>query len=1001
MSSSDWLRSFLDHVQLPDFYEVFRDVLQVTQLQHFDYVRTSDLQRIGLSGPAIGRVKEALNVCRENAGLPKNRRRRHHYRLSFGIPFFDLLRYGPPRDVPILTALSDSVSSPQALHRRRQSDYGGLQSSTLDDLIACQLIRPDDITLHEKDDGRLGSGSFGVVRRADWRTPAGKTLPVALKILRRSKTKDIDFFSSVLSEVMLMQSVSHPNLVRIYGIIPLNPLVIVTELAPQGSLLATLRSHSHRLMLSKKDSFNEICTPTAFSVDLLWDMGIQLARGMSHLASRYLVHRDLAARNVLLFSGYGKAVTVKIGDFGLLRRVACDSGEDPSAFVYVGHGKQRIPFAWSPPEAIRGRRFSQASDVWSWGVTLWEIWTGGGEPWAGLSSDAVLAELNSQRRLAWPRLTCPRKLYQLMLACWRSDAPSRPSFEYLAERLDKIRPGEVVATQNFDEADRMDVVAGDRIVVIDGQAENFWWRGQNRRTGEIASFPREIVRLQRNLSSQDISRPMQNSFVHAGHHGFEGRDWGHVDRVDPVFLSGITPHHADTLGQTYVQQASNFSISSSSSWKPLRNMSAGGLPAAGGCFGDENSSSLPDDPQVGNYDEAEEDERRLLDASTSGTIARQQLPPPPLPSNLSKGLESSLRSEYYSLGNSTPATIASTSASASRSKGEDATPTASSVSHRVSNSFTASGAPDTDPFSLIDFHHSADGTTRCPTPSAPIYQFAPPPPPPPPQRPPTSPYFQAAWNCWMRSGDGAVPRNPPPNPPVSCDPPPVPHRAADIDRIRVLFDAQTISTSSSSASSRPVQQREQELLVGAAASSSNPFLQPRTSDLPQHTTTSRSSSFSNCPPNPANFVSSEGESGKSSPTSVSLSLPVSSERDPCTASPDSLWTFPVSTAFDPVEVDLVAKRLPGGCSLTEARDALNCAINSPRARSIIHLHSPPPLADVMAPGARDWRVKVAVRLLLLRRLVRLQLCTDLELCWSALEKADWSVEGAVNFLIYG
>ncbi|KAL5961606.1 Activated CDC42 kinase 1 [Taenia solium] len=101
------------------------------------------------------------------------------------------------------------------------------------------------------------------------------------------------------------------------------------------------------------------------------------------------------------------------------------------------------------------------------------------------------------------------------------------------ELVKAIRPSEVIAMQDFDEADRMDVVAGDRILVIEGRAENFWWRGQNRRTGEIAFFPREIVRLQRHLQCQDISRPIENSFVHVGHHGFEGRAWGHVDRVDP------------------------------------------------------------------------------------------------------------------------------------------------------------------------------------------------------------------------------------------------------------------------------------------------------------------------------------------------------------------------------------------------------------------------------------------------------------------------------------
>lgn len=124
---------------------------------------------------------------------------------------------------------------------------------------------------------------------------------------------------------------------------------------------------------------------------------------------------------------------------------------------------------------------------------------------------------------------------------------------------------------------------------------------------------------------------------------------------------------------------------------------------------------------------------------------------------------------------------------------------------------------------------------------------------------------------------------------------------------------------------------------------------------------------------------------------------------PSLANPPETPSKTIKTAaiFNEAEVALVAQRLPGGCSLDEAREALNCAINSPTVRDIIHQHSPPPLTDVMAPEARDWRVKVALRLLLLRRLVRLQLCTDLEVCWSALEKANWSVEKAVNSLIYG
>ena len=109
------------------------------------------------------------------------------------------------------------------------------------------------------------------------------------------------------------------------------------------------------------------------------------------------------------------------------------SNEDRAASIVINPH-----FCRSPPEAIKNRCFSQASDVWSWGVTLWEIWSGGAEPWSGLTSDAVLAELKAARRLPWPRFSCPRRLYQLLLAAWRFKPTRRPSFEYLVERLDKV-----------------------------------------------------------------------------------------------------------------------------------------------------------------------------------------------------------------------------------------------------------------------------------------------------------------------------------------------------------------------------------------------------------------------------------------------------------------------------------------------------------------------------------------------------------------------------------
>ncbi|VEL43332.1 unnamed protein product, partial [Protopolystoma xenopodis] len=185
-------------------------------------------------------------------------------------------------------------------------------------------------------------------------------------------------------------------------------------------------------------------------------------------------------------------------------------------------------------ESLSRRHFSQASDVWSWAVTLWEIWTGGAQPWPDISSSKALLEaLQAGRRLAWPRLACPRNLYHLMLACWAEDAKSRPTFAYLKDRLDTIRPVDVIAKQNLDEADRLGIEAGDCIIVLDGRPENFWWRGQNRRTGEVGSFPRGLVDLGRNLSGHDISAPLPESFSHTGHLDTHGLSWGKPDILDP------------------------------------------------------------------------------------------------------------------------------------------------------------------------------------------------------------------------------------------------------------------------------------------------------------------------------------------------------------------------------------------------------------------------------------------------------------------------------------
>uniref|UniRef100_A0A0X3PCU5 non-specific protein-tyrosine kinase n=1 Tax=Schistocephalus solidus TaxID=70667 RepID=A0A0X3PCU5_SCHSO len=826
-SSKDWLSLFLAEVQLQDFYKAFKYDLQVTELIHFNHVHTADLYSIGLSGPAVARVKEALKHHRRALGLPNPRRKVHAANL------LTKLKYGSPRG-PYLMAMSEPVSPAHRKHSgsararsfaerqnvfmsrsedqerggREPQDAGALEDTITGGAVVSQqltcLIAPQDVQLH----GRLGSGSFSVVWRGEWRMPTGKLIPVAVKVLRprgslpaSATTASSDYVSNVLTEALLMQSISHPNLTRIYGIIPADPLMIVTELAPLGSLLKHLRAHSYHLQQheqhQQQTSLAAGSSPSAaFTVDALWDMGIQLARGMAYLAQHHLVHRDLAARNVLLLLPLSSTFPlVKITDFGLLRRTNAHSnateefGEN-AVPLYAGGNEQGIAYAWSALEAIRGGRFSQASDVWSWAVTVWEIWTGGAVPWSKYSSEEIVGQLEAGHRLPWPRLACPRRLYQLMLACWRSEPGSRPTFAYLAERLSKVGLTEVEAVQVFDEADRMDVEVGDRILVIDGRPENFWWWGQNLRTGEISSFPREIVKLRRKLSPQDISCPISGSFVHVGHFGIDGQQWGHVDHIDPSFLAGVSVRHADTLSQSYAppQRRARFRPPSTgtgptdSFWRPLSDcgrsdeevdtdrrseFSFSAQRAAGG-----GAAAAERPPLLNTYDEGEDERRHLDNVAAGSTIATQILPPSPhytYPRGLNLSALREAFAESVTNGSASvllPPPPAPSNSKTGRGCGASGAIIAPPPRDKTTSEQTTLTAPSTTAYvpelraPLIDLYQTS-GSSSC---SAKNLTEHPSPVSRPVSVPPgefggvnvftslcPNPYFRAAWNSWMSS----------------------------------------------------------------------------------------------------------------------------------------------------------------------------------------------------------------------------------------------------------
>ncbi|XP_036692779.1 non-receptor tyrosine-protein kinase TNK1 isoform X5 [Balaenoptera musculus] len=478
-AGSLWLLRLLQDIQLAQFYRPILEELNVTRPEHFDFVRPEDLDGVGMGRPAQRRLAEALK--RHRSGLKS---KNWVYKILGG--------FAPGQKET--TPPSDSLPS-------LPEPDGGLKC-----LIPDRAVCRGEL---------LGSGCFGVVHRGLWTLPSGKTVPVAVKSLRvgpDSPGPEGTELGDFLREVSIMMNLEHPHLLCLHGLVLGQPLQMVMELAPLGSLHARLTAPAP--------------TPP-LPVALLCLFLRQVAGAMAYLGARGLVHRDLATRNLLLASPR----TIKVADFGLVRSLGGARGH------YVMGGPRRIPFAWCAPESLRHGAFSSASDVWMFGVTLWEMFSGGEEPWAGVPPYLILQRLEKDRaRLRRPPL-CSRALYALALRCWAPHPADRPTFSYLEGLLQEAWPPEGRCVRDVTEPGALRMEPGDPITIIEGSAsshspDSTTWKGQNGRTFKVGNFPASAV----TLVDSPATRPVLRGSPARGerHQGnIDGRDRVKVKLRDP------------------------------------------------------------------------------------------------------------------------------------------------------------------------------------------------------------------------------------------------------------------------------------------------------------------------------------------------------------------------------------------------------------------------------------------------------------------------------------
>ncbi|XP_071171781.1 tyrosine-protein kinase CSK-like isoform X1 [Mytilus galloprovincialis] len=255
------------------------------------------------------------------------------------------------------------------------------------------VISQKDLQVYEL----IGKGEFGDVYKGTYRNQG-----VAIKELKDKERAGQAF----LKEASVMTSMRHPNLVQLIGVVIGDTIQLVTEFMGKGNLVEYLRSRG-RSVITKKDQI---------------DFTDDICSAMQYLESKDLVHRDLAARNILVNDNN----TAKVSDFGLAKY-----GD------YSAEGG-KFPIKWTAPEALRDNKFTNKSDMWSFGILLWEVYSFGRVPYPRIPLSDVVMHVERGYRMEAPD-GCPQEIYNIMMQAWEIDPKQRPTFKQVLEKLNNLR----------------------------------------------------------------------------------------------------------------------------------------------------------------------------------------------------------------------------------------------------------------------------------------------------------------------------------------------------------------------------------------------------------------------------------------------------------------------------------------------------------------------------------------------------------------------------------